>query len=76
MGATSDHPGPGLCRGLGQEAPQPDGIHPEVIEPAFYALPREAARGISQAKLIELGVIREQLRMMGASYGRVTPKLF
>lgn len=60
----------------GESEAQPDGIHPEVDEQAFYALPKDAARGLSQAKLIEAGVIKEELRMKRAQYGRVTPKLF
>lgn len=52
-----------------------DGIHPEVVEPVFYALPKDAARGLSQAKLIEAGVIIEQLRKKKAYHGRVDVKL-
>lgn len=60
----------------GEKPESSDGIHPEVVEQAFYALPKDAMRGLSQAKLIEAGIIKEELRMKRASYGRVTPKLF
>lgn len=60
----------------GEIAERPDGMHPIVNEQAYYALPKEASRGLSQAKLVDAGLITEELRMKSASYGRVTPKLF
>jgi hypothetical protein len=55
----------------GEKPAESDGMHPVVDEQAFYALPKSR-----QDKLKEQGIIKEELRMKGPSYGRVTPQLF